>query len=142
MPATYPAVQRFIDITSAACGAAGAVGINSINRIDYRVTTKRIRSSGDADKTNTFLAKGLQMCQGVIHMEDAVQAHALLALAANDFTFTGLNPITAKVMTVIVKGCLFFDTDGSQVHDEVGKTSIAFEGFLATAGDPQPVTQA
>lgn len=131
MSITYPTAQRYINITS--CSLGTTLGINTITKIAYSIKTKMIKGKGDADVTLSFLAKGCAEVDGTIELEDPVQAAALVSAVAGDFVFTGLNPATAKVLTVTIKGALFFDLGGSEVHDDIGKVTVTFSGFLATA---------
>ncbi len=128
MSITYATAQRYIDITSCALGAT--LGINTVKEIKYKIKTKMIKGSGDADKTLSFQAKGMAEVDGSATIDDVVQAEALLGQAAADLVFTGLNPATGKVLTVTVKNCQFFDMDGTAKHDDLHGTSVTFSGFL------------
>ena len=130
MSVTNNTPQRYINITSAVLAAT--VGLTTIKQIRYSIKTKKIQSQGDADTAMTFMAKGSQEVTGTVTLEDPVQAAAMIAAASGTFVFTGLNPMTGRVLTVTITNCLFFDTDGDEKHDDVAGVSVTFAGYFTT----------
>lgn len=131
--------DRFIDITSFVHGSNTYTGVVSVS---YESDTKEIAASSDADKTDTFLAKGKTTVRGSVRFNDPVQAAQFQAEAAADLTFKGTGPGAAPhaVVTVVVKGCTPFNLRGNAMHDDVWTSEVTFRGFMVT-GAAMTVTE-
>lgn len=126
---------RYIDITL--CRHVDATptttNVTTVKRIDYDESTKELASSGDGDKQDTFLAKGMGGVSGRITLEDPVQAAALLALLEGTFTFKGTQGNNLAVTDLVtITNVQFFEDSGSQVHDDIAGNTVSFLGTAAT----------
>lgn len=120
-----PAAARYIDITEFLAGATQYSGIESVS---YGIQTKEIAASSDADKVDTFLAKGKSTIRGSVKMNDPVQASALQATAAPvTLTFEGQTAAaTNHYVKVVITNVLFFNLEGQGMHDDVWGSSVTW----------------
>lgn len=128
-------MPRYIDITLCrhVDPTPTTTNVTTVKRIDYRASTKRLASSGDGDKQDTFLAKGMEGIQGSIVLEDPVQAAALLALLEGILTFKGTQGNTLNLTDLVtITNVQFFEDASGLSHDDIGGCAVSFMGTALT----------
>jgi hypothetical protein len=125
------ASRRFINIKTFKHGATAYTTIQSLS---YNQDTQEIAASGDADRVDTFLAKGKESTRGDLALQDPIQAEALRQAGKADITFQG-EPESGGVATnITIKNVIFFGNRGQTMHNGVWAQSLTWRAYDPTGG--------
>lgn len=125
------ASRRFINIKTFKMGATAFTTIQSVS---INQETQEIAASGDADKVDTFLAKGKETTRGDITLQDPIQAEALRAAAKADITFQGEPEAGGTPTNVTIKNVMFFSNRATKQHNSVWGQSLTWRSYDPTGG--------
>jgi hypothetical protein len=117
----------------------GPGGINGVRQISFDAGSDQFVAADEALGRRTF--RGQTYVRGIVTVEDALTATALVVAAAADATFTVNTSTGNGTGTIMIKGfqCLSYRAtilDGIQSQPVPGY-AVVFEGIMVPADSPE-----